>query len=400
VDSFYGTAWEDLDLDVLSAFFAEAESEGLTWEAKGTEQPQPRSVRKHVCAFANSELGGFYIVGWSRENRTSGPWALDPVEFRDEPTTWFSNVIHNGLIGPPWFDVKEWDGGGGKRVAIVRIDPSPDPPCITTSGEVFIRVSGASIPLTDPQTLGRLYARGESRIDRLMTRARLAAEPEKNWNFAGLPRRDPPELRIRVGFSTIGVPDDVRIRVFRPSLAQAALDAAHALPSAPLLPTASAQARYHPAMERDALVIDCANERSAQRWSIRVGGDGVMRIDLVVVPHNEDPRLLASAVMNDAIRPAATTAATLAHALGGSGRAYFVLSVVGLDFQLATTEMLGDVPAIPIFVPAVATRRHEYLDGFEAWTDDSGVVSDSDFARIERELLRSCGITVWEPEDQ
>ena len=66
----FGVAWEDLDLTRLEAFFADADEEPLTWEAKGGGPDGLRrdQIVKAVCGFANSELGGF-IVKVTRERR-------------------------------------------------------------------------------------------------------------------------------------------------------------------------------------------------------------------------------------------------------------------------------------------------------------------------------------------
>jgi hypothetical protein len=156
-------------LNDVAAFLADAGDEGLTWEVKGTERPHPGSVRKHVCAFANSS-GGFFIVGASREGRR-GPWKVDPVDFLgDEPGPWLSKVIRNGLRPVPQYDVREWPVDS-KRLAVVNIDAVSEPPCMTSTGEVFVRVSGESHRVDDPTTLRRLYEQGEARAEGAETEA-------------------------------------------------------------------------------------------------------------------------------------------------------------------------------------------------------------------------------------
>lgn len=162
MESIFRRPWGSLTLDDVRSFLADAGDEGLTWEAKGTERPHPGSVQKHVSAFANS-IGGFFIVGASREGKT-GPWRIDPVELEgDEPGPWFSKVIRNNLSPVPWYDVKEWTQDE-KRVAVVNVDPVAEPPCMTGSGDVFIRVSGESVKVVDPSVLGGLFERGRARM--------------------------------------------------------------------------------------------------------------------------------------------------------------------------------------------------------------------------------------------
>jgi hypothetical protein len=51
----------------------------------------------------------------------------------------------------------------------VRVQPIANPPCITTSGAVFVRVSGQTVPVTDQRVLADLIQRG------VAARARAAA---------------------------------------------------------------------------------------------------------------------------------------------------------------------------------------------------------------------------------
>jgi hypothetical protein len=141
MEMFFGTPWEGVTLDVVEAFLADAGDEGLTWEAKGTKQPHPHSVRKHVGAFGNT-VGGFYIVGATQDGAT---WKLDPVSFSDEPQTWLSRVIRANLRPVPFFDVKSWESGKG-HVAVVNADPVAEPPCMTNDGEVFVAWAVATWP--------------------------------------------------------------------------------------------------------------------------------------------------------------------------------------------------------------------------------------------------------------
>lgn len=68
---------------------------------------------------------------------------IDPIDFETEPTTWLGNVILNGMRPVPRHHIRVWEIGGG-HVAIVNVDPMSEPPCGTSSGEIFERVSGGS----------------------------------------------------------------------------------------------------------------------------------------------------------------------------------------------------------------------------------------------------------------
>ena len=62
----FGVPWDQIEFAEVASFLSGATDEGVTWEAKGDDERgawHPRGVRKAVCAFANSFLGGYIIVG-------------------------------------------------------------------------------------------------------------------------------------------------------------------------------------------------------------------------------------------------------------------------------------------------------------------------------------------------
>jgi hypothetical protein len=415
VDSFFGTPWEDLDLQAVESFLTEdAEAEGLTWEAKGADprgggdRPHRDAVRKHVSAFANSELGGFYILGATRAERNAGPWRLDPLHFGgEEPTTWLSRIIRNGVNPVPLYDVKEWEQNG-RHVAVLRLDPVAEPPCMTMSGEVFTRVSGESVPVTDAETLRRLYSLGEERVERAVRAARYAGEPEWETRIGGpsltrgpfgLEAAEPAEMRLRVAFAPVGTDPSTETRVLRRSFADRVVGAARALPAAPLFPYRS-DSDFRTDMSRDAIVVSDSNDSNRERWRIQVETNATVTVDLTVEVDPTEARLLSHAVAEDALRPAVRTATVLAGEAGAFGRGFLVVSAVGRGFELLDDRrQAGDLPGIPnlAFLPAGGGPR-EYQDGIEAWVDAGSEASDELIAAMERELLRACGVAAWEPE--
>lgn len=415
MDSFFGTPWADLDLEAVERFLVEdAEAEGLTWEAKGSDPrggdpPHRDAVRKHVSAFANSELGGFYLLGAAREQRSAGPWKLDPLDFDgEEPTTWLSRVIRNGVNPVPPHDIREWERDG-LHVAVVRVDPVAEPPCMTMSGEVFMRVSGESIRVTDAATLRRLYVRGEERVDRAIRNARYAAKPESEYRLPGLGFEmgpwgvqavtEPAELRIRVAFAPVGVDPTTETRVLRRSFGDRVVEAARALPAAPLFAEPGYD-QFRIDMTRDSITVAEVSETNPQQWEIVVETDATVTVRLTIAANPDDAHLLARAVLDDALRPAMQTATKLADDVGGAGRGFLVISVVGRDFELLDERgRRGDVPGIPDgMIAAVGTGPREYRDGIEAWLEVGADPPHDLLAAMERELLRACGIAAWEPE--
>lgn len=60
-----GIPWPRLSLADLDAFLAAEPEETLYWEAKGDgrERLAPQALAKAVCGFANSERGGYLMLG-------------------------------------------------------------------------------------------------------------------------------------------------------------------------------------------------------------------------------------------------------------------------------------------------------------------------------------------------
>jgi hypothetical protein len=50
----------------------------------------------------------------------------------------------------------------GKRAALVRIESVAEPPCVTSGGQLYERVSGETIPVKDPADVRALYERGRA----------------------------------------------------------------------------------------------------------------------------------------------------------------------------------------------------------------------------------------------
>jgi hypothetical protein len=157
----FGVAWEDLDLARLEAFFANAEEEPLAWEAKGSGPGGLRGghVVKAVCGFANSELGGFLVLGFGRDG--PGPWERRPVALPgDEPGLWLDQVVSAGVRPQPrteWKLLGRYEDG---IVGVLRVEPVDEPPALTGGGTAYERTSGRTLPVADPVELRALFDRG------------------------------------------------------------------------------------------------------------------------------------------------------------------------------------------------------------------------------------------------
>ena len=157
--TIFGVPWNDLRLEHVERFLAEAGPEPLLWEAKGINADKGE-IRRQVCGFANSHDGGYLIIG---ADESRGRWSLDGVGFPDEPPSWISSVIGNGGVTPypDGLDTKSWSVDGARHVAVVWIPPTPTPPC-NTHGTVYERVSGRTISVREPLRLATLFERGDA----------------------------------------------------------------------------------------------------------------------------------------------------------------------------------------------------------------------------------------------
>ena len=113
----------------------EAEAEPLLWEAKG-QRLDKHDIRKNVCAFANGNDAGYLILG--AEQGKDG-WSLPGWEFPDEPPTWVSSVVGDGVVPIPRIDVRPLPGeSDNRRVAVVEVLPIATPPCFSR-GTIYER---------------------------------------------------------------------------------------------------------------------------------------------------------------------------------------------------------------------------------------------------------------------
>ncbi len=86
----FETSLATLERAEVLEFLQAGHEEGLTWEAKGGDDPQPKHVRKNVSGFANA-YGGSLILGAAQNE---GEWMLPGMVFPGgEATAWLSDVI-------------------------------------------------------------------------------------------------------------------------------------------------------------------------------------------------------------------------------------------------------------------------------------------------------------------
>jgi len=353
----FGTTWDELELEHLRAFFAERRNEGLTWEARGG-QIRPEHVRAGVCAFGNSVLGGYLIMGASQD-RDSGLWALEGWEPRTEPELWIGDCLSNDGVRPaPSHLVKSWSLGPSLWVAVLSVRPVAVPPCLTSSGEVWERLSGKSVRVTDPASLRRLFERGEAAMARA---AQGASDARQDLASA------PPEGRqckIVVALASPSLPADVSAAVFR----QATYDRLRELLTGPLRADPPEVNRLGGEVSQHALSAwSLSSFHSGEGYAMRVGRHGAVAVGRS--DPDLDSGLRVAADDPNSLLPMWAAAVTLLRDLGAEGPAHVAVRL--WDGRRGETD----------------------LARWSAVTDPGAQELES----IQREAQRALGQPAWEP---
>jgi hypothetical protein len=156
----FGPDWQDLTLESVEAFLADAPTEPLEWEAK--EDWNIGAIRAAVCGFANSHEGGYLLLGARKRNGES--WSLDGVATPNgDPPNDVTDVLQDRGVTPypEGLDVRAFEVAERRHAVVVYVPPISTPPCMTY-GTVYERVSGKTIPVRDPARLASLFGRGDA----------------------------------------------------------------------------------------------------------------------------------------------------------------------------------------------------------------------------------------------
>lgn len=366
--TIFDVVWEELALEHVESFLTDAGAEGLTWEAKGNELPHPGSVAKHVCGFANAVDGGYLLLGADRGE--DGTWSASGVEFpADDPPVWVTNIVRT-LSPTPRVDVRDWQAGGGRRFAVVRVDPVAQPPCMTRGGQVFERVSGQTVAVTDPAELARLFGRGEVALERARGDAAAAA------HFSLI--HEPSQFKLAIGVASVGYEPGVEGRLFR----RRTRDYLVRRFVERLQP--NRYEKFQGARRRvwlDGLIAQMPSNAYDNAWAAIVSRSGAAGVAAGLNPDPEDAGVDIEILMEDAVRPAWDVASDLVEALGGSGRTAAAVRTEGV-LHLFHRGGLGEL-------------HQGELDEWTAEPTPTGAELD----HVCRQVLRSAGFEAWEPGD-
>jgi hypothetical protein len=361
--TIFGVPWNDLEFDHVAAFLADADTEPLLWEAKGTDITKGE-VRKQVCGFANSHDGGYLILG---ADCRQGAWQLDGAEFDDEPPTWVSNVVGNASVTPypDGLDTRAWDTTAGRSLAVVRILPTPTPPC-NTNGTVYERVSGRTIPVRETLRLAGLFERG----DQARTRARDLADRDGSWGL-GQAHSSAPYVGIGLGIVATGYRSDLTTRLFTESFCSRCRDDHRRLPHRP-----AGGRPFAPTIQRQVSQTEIRFECEPGHdfgafWKVAANWEGLVAITW----RRNTEHVQFESVVHGPMKQAWEAGLRIGDKLGAQGSRYLCLYVGG-----------GLVPTSHPIPRAVARGPL------------GGTVDQDVLAGISRELWRSVGRLQHEPE--
>jgi hypothetical protein len=359
----FGRPWEALDLEAVEAFLATAREGGVSWQTLG-DGSGSEEMSRQVSAFANSERGGYLLLGV--DGGDGDGWRVSGVPFVGEgPALWVDGVLGSGLRPRPDYATRTFALADDRQLVVVQVPPVAEPPCATVDGAVLERVSDGVTAVGDPARLAELHARGE--------RARRAAAAGAEALAYELFER--------------AIPAD---RPFRLALALRAT--AHLLElDRRLFSTSFDDAMRHVLADQlgasDAPVLAYAQDRVSASLAAPLGGEGELEwlvqalrtggVGAAVSAREERsaPRRVVDLVAR-VVQPAWRVAMDLNDELGGGGTFHLFLSVAG-------GERLEDG----------SLARPVRLRRTVAW----GYPGRDELAGVRRELARAAGRRTHEP---
>ena len=359
----FGRPWEALDLKSVEAFLATAREGGVSWQALG-DGSGSEEMSRQVSAFANSERGGYLLLGVDG-GRGDG-WRLSGLPFAGEGTAlWVDGVLGAGVRPRPDYATKAFALADGRQLVVVQVPPVAEPPCATADGAVLERVSDGVAAVGNPPRLAELHARGE--------RARRAAAAGAEALVYELFERAIPadrSFRLALALRATAHPLELDTRLFSTSFD----DAVRHVLAAQLGAWGATVLTY--AQDRVSASLEAPLGAEGElEWSVqalRTGGVGA------AVSAREErwaPRRVVDLVAR-VVQPAWRVAVDLSDELGGGGTFHVFLSVAG-----------GDRLEDGSLTRTVRLRR----------TVGWGYPGRDELAGVRRELARAAGRRTHEP---
>jgi hypothetical protein len=316
----FGPAWENLTLQALKDFLRDAPAEPLLWECK--RELRAASVRKAVCGLSNGHDTGYLILG--AESANGEGWRLAPIAFpNSDPPSVITDLLAGGGVTPypDGLDVREFPADNG-HVVVVRVPPVATPPS-NVGGTVYERVSGKTIPVTDPARLAALFARGDAARATAQANAERAAqatllvEPSLNAQFS-------------LGLGATAYRPEIASRLFTEHFLGRVREAiAETVAFDPLV---GGPPVFVVEMAQDSVTIG-TNATHTLGWTLRVRSswDGAIGVYWRINVQQAEPE----SIVNEPFRAAWKLADRLLEAIGGMGPRYMHLIPTGGLFPSA-----------------------------------------------------------------
>jgi hypothetical protein len=331
----------ELSEEHVRAFLAEAEEEGVTWEAKadgpdGRGRLRPEHVRNGVGALAN-QIGGHFIVGAAKRD---GRWQLAGVDERGEPGLWLDRAI-GGLRPLPRYAQRVFPLEDGRWAGVVEVEPLTQTPCMTLDGQVFERVSSESVRVTDPARLAQLFSRGEQARERAETQA------ARTVHLLDQAVGQPLGVGLTVGLAAASYEPDIGSRLFH-SRFRGQLDEAFegrffrelSLPKPS--PTASSHSIRQSYIQRMYGFNSDQRPFTEVAWIVRAQWDGAVAVSALL----SGSILKVGGLFDMVLLPAWRLAADLVAALGGYGDARMHLAVKVRAIAAHLGEFYRELPGL------------------------------------------------------
>lgn len=390
----FDSAWEDLTLEHVRDFLDDAGDEPLTWEAKADDERgrlHARSVQKAVCGLTN-QIGGYLIIG-AKWDKDAAVWSLPGITPPgDEMRVWLGKIIR-GLSPTPRWDVQPWTLDGGRLVAVVRVEPVAQPPCMTPDGRVFQRVSGETIPVRDPTLLNALMTRGREARERADEFAEQAADTAVRTLMGVWPWEH--ALSIAAGLAPVArETDDISSRLFVPSFEQAIEQAIWPLFGGGDFGPKPSEFTWRIRQESFGLLAhftrtpaDEPSDTAARKrvWFVQGRWDGSVAAGIAL--NTAAAEELDISFARGIAVPAWTQLEPLCQRLGGYGPATLAMQIYRPEPPQVNPQPMGGLRTIfPIGETVIAQ-----------WVT-LGADASEGLARMNREIERAGGYLMYEPE--
>ena len=248
---------------------------------------------------------------------------------------------------------------------------------MTRDGQVFERVSGASIKVTDPARLHELITRGQEARKRAEAFAKRAAESGSAGPYGQV------RVRLSIGLAATSYEPDIGSRLFH-SRFRVALEkrvAARLFRELHWKPVADASS----IIQQDH--VQWMVEAEQLYWVVRPSSDGSVAVLVALKPEAD----AVFSLFDFAVWPAWKVAADLVALLGGYGPAHlsFFLTVQNQSMQAQYGRTIGPLGPETLFGSLPRETRIERETSIAE-------PSDEEIGSIQRELLRAAGKWVFE----